>query len=127
MISQVTGNRRPWRLINTLIPGLLQEAGVKPLTKKDVLATTETKVSYTEAVEALMWAQTRTKPCLSFAVQTAAKLRDNPLLVHSRAEMKTLPYICRPKVVDITYGGVVQSDMTMSVQVDSGHATYPDS
>ena len=107
-------------------------AGVKPLSKGDGPKTAKEKeemrhIPYREAVGALMWAATMTRPDLSFAAHNLAKFCDDPGPVHWKAAMKALQYLWRTKGLGITYGGVASGEASMSAYVDSDHATCPDS
>ena len=106
--------------------------GVKALSKEDGPKNSEergkmSRVPYREAVGALMWAATMTRPDLSFAAHNLAKFCDDPGPVHWEAVMKALQYFWRTKNLGITYGGGTSNDTKMSAYVDSDHATCPDS
>ncbi|CAN0286611.1 unnamed protein product, partial [Ascophyllum nodosum] len=55
-----------------------------------------------DAVGALMWAVTMTRPDLSFAAQNLAKFCDDPGPVHWKAAMKALRYFWRTKDLGLT-------------------------
>ena len=106
--------------------------GVKPLSKEDGPKNPKRReemrrIPYGEAVRALMWAATMTRPDLSFAAHNLAKFCTDPGPVHWKAATKALRYSWRTKDLGITYGGVTSRGLTMSVYVDSDHATCPDS
>ena len=106
--------------------------GVKALSKEDGPKNSEereemSRVPYREAVGALMWAATMTRPDLSFTAHNLAKFCDDPGPVHWEAVMKALQYFWRTKNLGITYGGGTSNDTKMSAYVDSDHATCPDS
>ena len=85
------------------------------------------RIPYKEAVGALMWAATVTRPDLSFAAHNLAKFCDVPRPVHWNVAMKALRYFWRTKDLGITYGGVTSRGLTMSAYVGSDHATCQDS
>ena len=106
--------------------------GVNPLSKKDGSKNPKEKeemrrIPYREAVGALMWAATMTRPDLSFAAHNLTKFCDDPGPVHWKAAMKALRYFWWTKDLGITYGGDTSRGLTMSAYVDSDHATCPDS
>ena len=106
--------------------------GVKPLSKEDGPKSPKVReemrhVPYREAVGALMWAATMTRPDLQFAAHNLAKGCDDPGPVHWKVAMKALGYFWRTKDLGITYGGVTSRGLTMSAYVDSDLATCPDS
>ena len=106
-------------------------AGVKPLSKEDGLKTSEekeemTKISYREAVGALMWTSTRTWPYILIAVRTVIKLCGNPGIAHWKAVVKILQYVRRTPERGITYGGDKNGRTVIRAFVDLGHATRLD-
>ena len=106
-------------------------AGAKPLPKNDApqteVETEEIRVApYREAVGALMWAATMTRPDVTYAAHQLGKFHDNPGSVHWRAAERTLPYLWRTKDVGITYGGAPGSCTKLWAWVDADFATCPD-
>ncbi|CAN0243432.1 unnamed protein product [Ascophyllum nodosum] len=85
------------------------------------------RIPYKEAVGALMWSATMTRPDRLFAAHNLAKFCDDPRPVHWKAAMKALRYFLRTKDLGIINGGVTPRCLTMSACVDSDHATCPDS
>ena len=64
------------------------------------------KFPYREAVGALMWTATMTRPDIACAVVRAvARFCENPGPAHKKAVMKILQYLFHTKVWGITYGG----------------------
>ena len=105
-------------------------AGAKPLSKDDapqIEATAEEmRVNpYREAVGALMWAATMTRPDVAYAAHQLGKL-NNPGSVHWRAAKRALQYLWRTKDAGITYGGTPGSSTKLSAWVDATFATCPD-
>ena len=71
--------------------------GVKPLSKEDGPKNPKERkemrcIPYREAVGALMWAATMTRPHLSFAAHNLTKFCDDPRPVPWKAAMKALRY-----------------------------------
>ena len=60
---------------------------------------------YREAVGALMWTVTMTRPDIACAVRAVARFCENPGPAHKKAVMKILQYLFHTKEWDITYGG----------------------
>ena len=54
-----------------------------------------TKIPPREAVGALMWTSTMTRPDISSAVRTVAKFYENPGMVHWNAVVQILQYVRR--------------------------------
>ncbi|CAN0335182.1 unnamed protein product, partial [Ascophyllum nodosum] len=80
--------------------------GVKPLSKEDGPKNPKEReemrpIPYREAMGALMWAATMTRPDLSFAAHNLAKFCDDPGPVHWKAAMKALRYFWRTKDLGI--------------------------
>ncbi|CAM9169235.1 unnamed protein product [Ascophyllum nodosum] len=84
------------------------------------------RISYREAVGALMWVATMTRPDLSFAAHQLAKFIDNPGPTHWKAAWKTLEYLWRTRNLGITYGGKPEEGAKLSSWVDPDHGTCPD-
>ena len=120
------------RLNDTKTSMIPKATGVKPLSTEDGPRNPKEReqmgcIPYREAVGALMWAATMTRPDLSFAAHNLAKFCGDPGPVHWKATMKALRYFWRTKDLGITYGGVTSRGLTMSAYVDSDHATCRDS
>ena len=104
--------------------------GMAPLSKADG-PQTDAEISemrdtpYREAVGALIWIATMTRPDLSFVAPNVTKFGDNPGLAHWKAVMKAMQYLKRTADLGVTYGGGAV-DMKLSVWVDANHATCPD-
>ena len=104
--------------------------GMAPLSKADE-PQTDAEIAemrsrpYREAVGALMWIATMTRPDLSYAAHNLAKFGDNPGPAHWKAATKALQYLKRTADLGVTYGGI-SADMKLSAWVDSDHATCPD-
>ena len=110
---------------------VLATAGVKPLSKEHSPKTSEeeeemTKITYREAVGALMWTLTMTRPDISSAVRAVAKLCENPGMAHWKAVVKILQYVRRAPERGTTYGGDGNDRIVMQAFVDSDHATCLD-
>ena len=58
-----------------------------------------------EAVGALMWTATMTRPDIACAVRAVARFCENPGPAHKKAVMKILQYLLHTKEWWITYGG----------------------
>ena len=87
-----------------------ETAGAKPLSKDDApqieVETEEMCVTpYREAVGALMWAATMTRPDVAYAAHQLGKFNDNPGRIHWRAAKRALQYLWRTNDVGITHGG----------------------
>ena len=85
-------------------------SGVPTLSKADEPRNPEEKEEmrkfpYREAVGALMWTATMTRPDIACAVRTVARFCENPGLMHKKAVMKILQYLLHTKEWGITYGG----------------------
>ena len=63
------------------------------------------KFPYREAVGALMWTVTMTRPDIACAVRAVAKFCENPGPVHKKTVMKILRYLLHTKEWVIMYGG----------------------
>ena len=63
------------------------------------------KFPYREAVEALMWTATMTRPDIACAVRAVARSCENPGPAHKKAVMKILQYLLNTKDWGITNGG----------------------
>ena len=106
-------------------------AGAKPLSKDDAPQTeAETEemraTPYREAIEALMWAATMTRPDVAYAAHQLGKFNDNPGPAHWRAAKMALKYLWRTNDVGITCGGTPGSCTKLSAWVDADFATCPD-
>ena len=102
-------------------------AGTKPLSKDDASQTeAETEemhvTPYREALGALMWAATMTRPDVAYAAHQLGKF-NNSGPAHWRAAKRALQYL---KDVGITYGGAPGSCTKLSAWVDADFATCPD-
>ncbi|CAN0376942.1 unnamed protein product [Ascophyllum nodosum] len=85
-------------------------SGVPTLSKADEPRNPEEKEEmrkfpYREAVGALMWTATMTRPDIACAVRTVARFCENPGPMHKKAVMKILQYLLHTKEWGITYGG----------------------
>ena len=67
-----------------------------------------------EAVGALIWAATMTRPDVSFVAHYLAKFCNDPRAVHWKAAMKALRHFWRTKDLGITYGGVTSRGLKIS-------------
>ncbi|CAM9160577.1 unnamed protein product, partial [Ascophyllum nodosum] len=106
-------------------------AGAKPLSKDDAPQTgAETEemrgTPYREAVGALMWAATMTRPDVTYAAHQLGKFNDKPGPAHWRAAERALQYLWRTKDVGVTYGGTPGSFTKLSAWADADFATCPD-
>ncbi|CAN0435295.1 unnamed protein product, partial [Ascophyllum nodosum] len=63
------------------------------------------KFPYREAVGALMWTATMTRPDIACAVRAVARSCKNSGPAHKKAVMKIFQYLIRTKEWEITYGG----------------------
>ena len=63
------------------------------------------KFPYREAVGALMWTATITRPDIACAVRAVARFCKNPGLAHKKTVMKILQYLLYTQEWGITYGG----------------------
>ena len=85
-------------------------SGVPSLSKADEPRNPEEKEEmrkfpYREAVRALMWTATMTRPDIACAVRAVARFCENPGPAHKKAVMKILQYLLHTKEWGITYGG----------------------
>ena len=85
-------------------------SGAQTLSKADEPQNPEEKEEmkmfpYREAVGALMWAATMTRPDIACAVRAVARFCENPGLAHKKAVMKIFQYLLHTKEWGITYGG----------------------
>ena len=85
-------------------------SGVPTLSKADEPRKPEEKEEmrkfpYREAVGALMWTATMTRPDIACAARAVARFCDNPGPAHKKAVMKILQYLLHTKEWGITYGG----------------------
>ena len=85
-------------------------SGVPTLSKADEPRNPEEKEEmrkfpYREAVGALMWTSTMTRPDIACAVRTVARFCENLGPAHKKAAMKILQYLLHTKEWGITYGG----------------------
>ena len=82
---------------------------------------------YREAVGALMWVATMTRPDFAYAADQLEKFNDNPGPAHWRAVNRALQYLWRTKDVGITYdGGTPGSCTKLSAWMDADLAACPD-
>ena len=85
-------------------------SGVPTLSKADEPRNPEEKEEmrkfpYREAVGALMWTATMTRPDIACAVRAVARSCKNSGPAHKKAVMKIFQYLIRTKEWEITYGG----------------------
>ena len=85
-------------------------SGVPTLSKADEPRNPEEKEEmrkfpYREAVGAVMWTATRTRPDIACAVRAVARFCENPGPAHKKAVMKIFQYLLHTKEWGITYGG----------------------
>ena len=85
-------------------------SGVPTLSKADEPRNPEEKEEmrkfpYREAVGALMWTATMTRPDIACAVRAVARFCENPGPAHEKAVMKIFQYLLHTKEWGITYGG----------------------
>ena len=86
-------------------------SGVSTLSKEDEPRNPEEteeimrKFPYREAVGALMWTATMTRPDTACTVRAVARFCENPGPAHKKALMKILQYLLHTKESGITYGG----------------------
>ena len=85
-------------------------SGVPPLSKADEPRNPEEKQEmrkfpYREAVGALMWTATMTRPDIACDIRAVARFCEKPGPVHKKAVMKILQYLRHTKERGITYGG----------------------
>ena len=84
-------------------------SGVPTLSKADEPRKPEEeemrKFPYREAVRALMWTATMTRPDIACAVRAVARFCQNPGPAHKKAVMKILQYLLHTKERGITHGG----------------------
>ena len=85
-------------------------SGVPTLSKADEPRNPEEKEEmrkfpYREAVGALMWTATMTRPDIACAVRAVARFCENPGPAHKKAVMKIFQYLIHTKEWEITYGG----------------------
>ena len=83
-------------------------SGMPTLSKADEPRNPEEKEKmrnfpYREAVGALMWTATMTRPAIACAVRAAARFCEKPGPAHMKAVMKILQYLLRTKEWGITY------------------------
>ena len=84
--------------------------GVPTLSKADEPRNPEEKeetrkLSYREAVGALMWTPTMTRPDIACAVRAVTRFYENPGSAHKQAVMKILQHLLHTKEWGVTYGG----------------------
>ena len=89
---------------------ILAASGVPTLSKVDEPRNPEEKekirkLPYREALGALMWTTTMTRPDIACAVRAVARFCENPGPAHKKAVMKILQYLLHTKEWGITYGG----------------------
>ena len=85
-------------------------SGVPTLSKADEPRNPKTKEKmrkfpYREAVGALMWTATMTRPDIACAVRAVARFCEKPEPAHKKAVIKMLQYLLHTKEWGITYGG----------------------
>ena len=85
-------------------------SGVPTLSKADESQTLEEKEDmlifpYQEAVGALIWMATITRPGIACAVRAVVRFCENPELAHKKAVLKVIQYLLHTKKWGITYGG----------------------
>ena len=85
-------------------------SGVPSLPKADEPRSPEEKdemrkFPYREAVGALMWTATMTRPDIACAVRAVARFCENPGTAQKKAVMKMFQYLLHTKEGGITYGG----------------------
>ena len=85
-------------------------SGVPTLSKADEPRNPEEKEEmrkfpYGEAVGALMWTATMTRPDIACAVRAVVRFCENPGPAHKKAVMKILQYFLHTKERGITYDG----------------------
>ena len=85
-------------------------SGVPTLSKADEPRNLEEKEEmrkfpYREAVGALMWTATMTRPDIACAVRAVARFCENPGPAHKKPAIKILQYLLHTKEWGITYGG----------------------
>ena len=83
-------------------------------------------IPYPEAVGALMWVATMTRPDLAYTAHTLATFVDNPGPEHWKAVIKALQYLKRRAGLEVTHGGATEDNMKLLVWVDADHASCPD-
>ncbi|CAM9931102.1 unnamed protein product [Sphacelaria rigidula] len=71
-------------------------------------------IPYREAVGALMWIATMTRPDLSFAAHNVAKFSHNPGPAPWKAGMKVMQHLKRTTHCGIVYGGTSRNDSKLS-------------
>ena len=106
-------------------------SGSKPLSidhaPQTEAETEEMRVTpYREAVGALKWVETMTRPDAAYAAHQLGKFNDNPGPVHWGAAKRVLHYLWRMDDVGITYGGTPGSCTNLSAWVDADFANFPD-
>ena len=106
-------------------------SGSKPLSKYDTAQTgaetEEMRVTpYREAVGALMWAATMTRPDVVYAAHHLGKRNDNPGPAHWRAAKRSLQYLWRTKDVGSPTVECRGRAQKISAWVDADFATCPD-
>ena len=75
------------------------------MTKQYTLRSLRSSRSFREAVGALMWPATMTRPDIACAVRAVARFCENPGPAHKKAVMKILQYLLHTEEWGITYGG----------------------
>ena len=99
---------------------ILAAPGGMPLAKQDAPQTTEEvaeirDVRYREAVGALLWTSTMTRPDVSDLVRTVAKSCDDPGKTHLKAMLQIIQYMLRTKGLKrLTFGGDKGGDIHIS-------------
>ena len=83
------------------------------------------KFPYREAVGALVWTATMTRPDIACAVRAVARFCENPGPAHKKAVMEILQYIFHTKEWGITYGGQ-GCELCMEAYTDSDFGACPD-
>ena len=83
------------------------------------------KFPYREAVEALMWTATMTRPDIACAVRAVVGFCENPGPAHTKALMKILLHLLHTKEWGITYGGQ-GCGLCMEAYTDSDFGAFLD-
>ena len=83
------------------VPTLLKADEPRNPEEKEIMR----KFPHREAVGALMWTATMTRPDIECAVRAVARFCENPGPAHKKAAMKILQYLLHTKEWAITHGG----------------------
>ncbi|CAB1110924.1 unnamed protein product [Ectocarpus sp. CCAP 1310/34] len=76
-----------------------------------------------ELIGSLMWLATQTRPDIANAVQAVARYCASPKMVHWKAPLGILGYVCRTNWMGITFERGVVTGMSMQVFVDPDYAS----